>query len=105
MTIDSKLIAIDPAGCGCTECFIGEYRPADQATSDEIQALFLGLLRDHTSQYWDVTQNDDGGFDVSGPCDTVHVPSIVVPIPVEHYRLTANHDVVRDIALGREYIE
>lgn len=105
-TIDPRLVAIDPAGCGCTECLIGEYRPADQASDDEIGGLFLGLLRDNTSEPWHITQDDLlGGFHVSGPCRPVHVASIAVPIPVEHYRLEANQDVIADLAAGASHID
>lgn len=107
MTIDSRLLAIDPVGCGCTECIIGEYRPADQATDDEIQALFLGLLSDHTSEHWHIVQDaENGGYDVSGPTGrSVHVETVVLPIPVEYFQLTANHDAHRAIALGAPFLD
>lgn len=106
-SIDSRLRAIDPPGCACAECLTGEYRPADQASDDEIRALFLGLLRDHTGTQWNVVQNTDrGGFDVSGPITgTVHAESIVLPVPVDDFRFTANHEVTRAIALGATYID
>ncbi|WP_067830322.1 hypothetical protein [Actinomadura kijaniata] len=40
----TPLRAIDPVGCGCTECLTGEYRPLDRATADEIVALLTGKL-------------------------------------------------------------
>ena len=26
---EGKYIQVDPVGCGCTECIVGEYRPAN----------------------------------------------------------------------------
>ncbi len=40
--------AIDPPGCGCTECLTGEYVPLDQAQGQQILNLFAGRLRDNT---------------------------------------------------------
>lgn len=40
--------AIDPPGCGCTECMTGEYVPLNQATTQEILRLLSGHLRDNT---------------------------------------------------------
>ena len=44
-----RIIAIDPIGCGCTECLIGQYVPLDQATDRQIAMLVLGKLRNNTS--------------------------------------------------------
>ncbi len=41
-------IAIDPPGCGCTECLTGEYVPLERATRQQILDLFAGHLRDNT---------------------------------------------------------
>ncbi|WP_159599434.1 hypothetical protein [Agromyces humi] len=43
----TKLIAIDPPGCGCTECIVGEYRPFDHATAGELYLLLTGELGDN----------------------------------------------------------
>jgi hypothetical protein len=43
-----KLVAIDPYGCGCTECLVGEYKPLDYATDEELIAMILGELANHT---------------------------------------------------------
>lgn len=101
--LDSRLAAIDPPGCGCTECMIGEYRPADRATDDELQALFLGLVRDNTSGHWTITQEVGDGFDITGPVSG-HVETIIVPIPVEHYTLSVGNETVVAIALGAKRI-
>lgn len=42
-------VAIDPPGCGCTECLTGEYVPLDQAQGQHVLDLFAGRLRDNTS--------------------------------------------------------
>lgn len=44
----SPIRAIDPAGCGCTECIVGEYVPQDQATPEQLTAMRAGLIRDNT---------------------------------------------------------
>lgn len=43
-----KPIAVDPWGCGCTECVTGEYKPLSDATDDDIADLLAGRLRDNT---------------------------------------------------------
>lgn len=35
---------IDPPGCGCTECLVGEYVPLDQATEHDIMAMAAGVV-------------------------------------------------------------
>lgn len=42
--------AIDPPGCGCTECLTGEYIPLDRASDQQILDLFAGRLRDNTNE-------------------------------------------------------
>ncbi|MFJ5951364.1 hypothetical protein [Streptomyces noursei] len=44
----SSLIAVDPPGCGCTECIIGQYVPLDRATPEDIAAMLNGRLFNHT---------------------------------------------------------
>jgi hypothetical protein len=43
----TTVIAVDPPGCGCTECMTREYVPLHLATSDQIAALLNGDLRNH----------------------------------------------------------
>ena len=45
-----RLIAIDPIGCGCTECLTGEYVPLEMATADQMRAMLMGTVRDHTEE-------------------------------------------------------
>jgi DNA-binding PadR family transcriptional regulator len=42
-------IAIDPYGCGCTECITGEYVPLERATDAQLAAMLRGEIRDNTS--------------------------------------------------------
>lgn len=46
-----RLIAIDPPGCGCTECIIGDYVPLDLATDEQVLAMLQGYLYNNTG--WD----------------------------------------------------
>ena len=32
--LSERLLAVDPRGCGCTECLIGEYIPVHEIPSD-----------------------------------------------------------------------
>lgn len=45
-----KILAVDPAGCGCTECLTGEYVPLQDATKEHVIAVARGDLRDNTSE-------------------------------------------------------
>jgi hypothetical protein len=45
--------AIDPPGCGCTECLIGEYVPLDRATNTQIRQMTAGEIADHTGGDWE----------------------------------------------------
>jgi len=40
--------AIDPPGCGCTECLIGEYVPLDEATAFHVRLMLRGMMHDNT---------------------------------------------------------
>lgn len=46
--IDPRLLAIDPAGCGCTECLVGEYLPMENMQPKHVFAMALGLIANHT---------------------------------------------------------
>jgi hypothetical protein len=48
-------IAIDPPGCGCTECIIGEYVPLDEATPAQIADLLAGRIVDNTNSSTEFT--------------------------------------------------
>ena len=104
MRIDSTLRAIDPYDCGCTECITGVYKPLVSATDDDIQALFLGIISDHTSSHFTVTQQDDNTFVVTVDYydnydnrrgqRTFNIAKIAYPIAVDHYTLDLNINTV-----------
>ncbi|PCG81231.1 hypothetical protein CIB93_36455 [Streptomyces sp. WZ.A104] len=70
------LIAVDPPGCGCTECITGQYVPLDRARPQDIAALLNGRLRNHTGAALRVTVvyalSPGGALDDAVP-DTVRV--------------------------------
>jgi hypothetical protein len=104
MLINSKLLAIDPYDCGCTECITGVYKPLVSATEDDIQALFLGIISDHTSAAWTVTQQHDDTFIVTADYydnydnrrdqRTFHIAKIAYPITVDTYTLDLDINTV-----------
>ena len=44
-----KVRAIDPPGCGCTECIIGEYVPLDRATPKQVARMLRGKIANNLS--------------------------------------------------------
>jgi hypothetical protein len=42
-------LAVDPAGCACTECLTGEYVPLDQADRQHVADMLLGKIGNHCS--------------------------------------------------------
>jgi hypothetical protein len=59
--------AIDPQGCGCTECLVGEYVPLERATNRQIQRMLKGKLDDHTGERFTktITHYPGAGKDVT----------------------------------------
>lgn len=110
MRIDSTLRAIDPTDCGCTGCLTGTYVPLSRATDDQIQAMFLGIISDHTGNQWTITHTDDHRFTVttqaitSGYYDddpvtrdyTYTIDKIAMPITVDTFILDADINYVAD---------
>ena len=47
-----KALAVDPSGCGCTECLIGEYVPSETwfalATPEDVKALLDSEVGNNT---------------------------------------------------------
>lgn len=37
-------VAIDPTGCGCTECCTGEYIPLERASDEQLVDMLTGLI-------------------------------------------------------------
>lgn len=98
---DPRLLAIDPPGCGCTECLTGEYRPLQDATDDDIRALFAGEINDNTSERWDVEQTsswEDEGFSVYVNGRSIDLPTITLPLPVGNYRIALYKEVFERVA-------
>lgn len=89
-----KLLAIDPENCGCTECLIGEYRPLNQATEDELVQLVRGELKDNTSEWVTVEYDDYSGVTVRIGNRTVRLPEDDIyslppsNLPFEHGNVT-----------------
>lgn len=48
MTNPAWPIAIDPVGCGCTECMTGEYVPLEDASSRDIYDMLMGYVGNNT---------------------------------------------------------
>lgn len=48
-------IAIDPPGCGCTECITGEYVPLVDATPRQITDMLAGRLGNNTGCEFSIT--------------------------------------------------
>lgn len=46
---------VDPIGCGCTDCLIGDSVPLDSASDAQITDLFAGRLHDRSSATFRVT--------------------------------------------------
>ena len=85
-----RLLAIDPFGCGCTECLSGQYHSLDRATDEDIQALLGGVLRDNTGEHFVITERTSRharGFDVTVGDRTFTIDSIALPIAVERYEI------------------
>lgn len=101
-TDQPTLTAIDPLGCGCTECMTGEYVPLDKATDDHIRALFRGELRDNTDYHWTIHKNDGyaTGYTVYPPNSRggeIILDEIPLPIPVEFFVITLDHHAVETL--------
>lgn len=96
MRIDSKVLAIDPSGCGCTDCIVGVYVPLSSATDDHMQALMLGIIGDNTSDLFHITANDDSTYTVTADPYTFTITKIAFPIPVDNYTLDVPIDTIID---------
>jgi hypothetical protein len=52
-------VAVDPPGCGCTECLTGEFVPLEQADPAQIERLLTGMLGNNTGLRFAVTPGGD----------------------------------------------
>jgi len=63
------ILAVDPDGCGCTECLIGEYVPQNQWVQNANLLDVLRLLRDevrnntYTPDTYELVMSDLYGID------------------------------------------
>jgi hypothetical protein len=53
-------VAVDPPGCGCTECLTGEYVPLEQATDAQVAALLTGSVGNNTGLRFTVVPCEPG---------------------------------------------
>ncbi len=92
-----KLLAVDPVGCGCTECLVGEYVPLPDATKENILAVARGELGDNTSQIAHVEYEWSGVTITLGPHTFVYEDESYDTLPpkdlaFEHLRITFDED-------------
>lgn len=95
-------LAIDPVGCGCTECLVGEYVPIERATSEQVLALAKGEIGDNTSQIAHVQYERDGISIILGH-RTFDYPSLGIDdlppssLGFELVRVTFDHEAFEQI--------
>lgn len=102
-----RLRAIDPSGCGCTECLTGEYKPLDRATDEDIQALLGGALRDHTDEHFLIAENtlslQSRGFSVFADGRSWDVDTISLPVAVFKYDIHLSRGSFEQVLEGGGY--
>jgi len=93
-------LAIDPVGCGCTECLIGEYVPLECATADDVTALLTGQIADHSESTWFVSSEPAGRLRVfnatTGAVWVIDAPAQVML----HENGTAMRNSAADLVAG-----
>lgn len=66
-----RVLAIDPPGCGCTECILGEYIPIDQADERHIVDMLRGRTQNNTgcdmTIHVEYTLEDGYDFNIDEP--------------------------------------
>lgn len=73
-----RLIAVDPWGCGCTECIVGEYVPLRYATEGNIADLLAGRLANHLNDGTELEITTTHRVDGIGKGKTIQVRSVTV---------------------------
>lgn len=74
------VIAVDPSGCGCTECITGEYVPLQDATVELLHGIATGRVANNTYSAVTVTVRP---WNTSDP---VEAGEIVYEVELEHLR-------------------
>lgn len=47
----NRVMAVDPIGCGCTNCIVGRSRPVDELNLKQVIKLHFGKLDNRTSGF------------------------------------------------------
>jgi hypothetical protein len=107
MSIDiSKIEAIDPPGCGCLECIIGQYIPLDSPYIDEVfEAVLNGDItpRNNQNDGTLIIYRTSGGYVGSTIDSTMLGRSDIVIIPPTDSWVDEEDSVIDVTALEREY--
>lgn len=109
MSIDiSKIEAIDPPGCGCLECIIGEYIPLDSPYIDEVfEAVLNGEITPRNNQNDGtliIYRMDNGRiYSTTDPTMVRRSDMVIIP-PTDSWVDEDEEDTVVDVStLEREY--
>jgi hypothetical protein len=104
MSIDiSKIEAIDPPGCGCMECTIGEYIPLDSPYIGEVfEAILNGEISPRNNQN-DGTliiyrMNNGRIYSVTDPTMVRRSDMVIIP-PTDSWVVGDGEDVVIDVSI------
>lgn len=108
MSIDiSKIEAIDPPGCGCLECIIGEYIPLDSPYIDEVlEAVLDGVItpRNNQNDGTLIIYRVNGRVYTTTDSTMVRRSDIVIITPTDSWVDEDEEDTVIDVSkLEREY--
>ncbi|MGW0333540.1 hypothetical protein ACWD0J_16985 [Streptomyces sp. NPDC003011] len=80
--LPSTVIAVDPPGCGCTECMTGEYVPLHRATPDQVASLLNGKLHNNLHSGTKLLVNVV--YEFLSPGGTLTVQTVVVTFHNEY---------------------
>ena len=56
---EELVIAIDPEGCGCTECLTGKHVPLERASTQQLALMKLDRIRNNTGLVWEERMIDE----------------------------------------------
>lgn len=66
-----RLRAIDPEGCSCTGCWVGDRVPLELATAEHLAAMLHGSVADCSNSRWQVRRTDDKQVTVASSRHTI----------------------------------